>query len=191
MKTRRKAVFLDRDGTINIEMGYLGRPEELVLIDTAAEAIAMLNGKGYAVAVITNQSGVARGLFEEKDVKAIHEEIARRLLRSGARVDGWYYCPHHPSEGVGRYNIQCNCRKPLTGMIEAASNDLDVDISESFVVGDSIRDMELAWNSGAKAVLVLTGFGLETLKRLARQDKKNIVYIAADILDASKFICGS
>ena len=184
-----KAVFLDRDGTINKEVGYLSRIEDIVIIDRAGEAIRLLNQHGYKVAVVTNQSGVARGLFGEADVCAIHEEIARRLLNEGAVIDRWYYCPHHPVEGRGTSRIECSCRKPLPGMLERARDELNVALAVSFVIGDSIRDMELAWNAGANAVLVLTGYGEETMGRLVKAQMARIAYIAADIFDACKWIC--
>ncbi|MGQ9499066.1 MAG: D-glycero-beta-D-manno-heptose 1,7-bisphosphate 7-phosphatase [Dissulfurimicrobium sp.] len=189
VKSLHKAVFLDRDGTINKEVGYLSRIEDLVIIDMAGKAIRLLNQHGYKVAVVTNQSGVARGLFGESDVCAIHEEISRRLLTEGAVIDRWYYCPHHPSEGLGTFKIECSCRKPLPGMLERARDELEVELSGSFVIGDSIRDMELAWNAGANAVLVLTGYGEETMGRLTKAQIAGIAYIAADIFDACKWIC--
>jgi D-glycero-D-manno-heptose 1,7-bisphosphate phosphatase len=181
---------LDRDGTINKEVGYLSRIEDLVIIDRAGEAIRLLNQHGYKVAVVTNQSGVARGLFSEADVCAIHEEISRRLLTEGAVIDRWYYCPHHPAEGLGAFHIECSCRKPLPGMLERARDELKVGLSGSFVIGDSIRDMELAWNAGANAVLVMTGYGEETMGRLTQGQLAKIAHIATDIFDACKWICG-
>jgi len=188
MNTRR-AVFLDRDGTINEEVGYLCRLEDLALIEGAGSAIRLLNDSGYKVVVITNQSGVARGLFDEIFVRKVHEEMARRLSKSNASVDRWYYCPHHATEGKGKYKVECNCRKPFTGMIDLAIKELGIIPEKSFVVGDSIRDLEIAWHVGAKPILVLTGYGKKTLSRLLPDQKKKLPHIALNLFDACTWIC--
>ncbi len=185
-----KAVFLDRDGTINIEVGYLRRMEDLVLIKGADSGIRLLNEHGYRVVVITNQSGVARGLFDESFVRKVHEELARRLSKEKAYVDRWYYCPHHPTEGRDRYRIECNCRKPLPGMIELAARELDIIPEESFVIGDGVRDIELAWRVGAKPILVLTGVGKESRRRLLLEQRNRLPHIAPNLFDACRWICG-
>ena len=186
----KRAVFLDRDGTINKEVGYLRRMEELVLIEGAGSGIRLLNESGYKVAVITNQSGVARGFFDEIFVRKVHKEMARRLSKSNAYVDRWYYCPHHPTEGKGEYRVGCGCRKPSRGMVDIAIKELGIVPEESFVVGDSIRDLEIAWRVGAKPVLVLTGYGKETLSRLLPEQKERLPHIASDLFDACEWICG-
>ena len=186
----RRAVFLDRDGTINKEVGYLRRIEDLVLIEGAGSGIRLLNKSGYKVVVITNQSGVARGFFNEIFVRKVHEEMARRLSKSNAYVDRWYYCPHHPTEGKGEYRVECSCRKPSRGMVDLAIKELGIVPEESFVVGDSIRDLEIAWCVGAKPVLVLTGYGKETLSRLLPEQKERLPHIASDLFDACEWICG-
>lgn len=190
MKGMRRAVFLDRDGTINEEAGYLGRIEDLRVIEGAGAGVRLLNQSGYSVVVVTNQSGVARGIFDEAMVEKIHLEISRRLAEEGAFIDRWYYCPHHPTQGVGRFRRECVCRKPFTGMLDMAGRDLGVAVSGSFVVGDSVRDIELALNAGARPVLVLTGYGGETLKRLTEGGRASLAHIAPDILEACKWICG-
>ena len=187
----KKAVFLDRDGTINEEVGYLRRMDDLALIEGASSGIRLLNEYGYKVVVITNQSGVARGFFDEIFVRKVHEEMARRLSKSNAYVDRWYYCPHHPTEGRGEYRIECDCRKPSTGMVELAGRELDIVLEESFVVGDSMRDMELAWRVGARPVLVLTGYGKTTLSQMSSEEQKEKpAHIASNIYDACRWICG-
>nr|HDN01326.1 HAD family hydrolase [Deltaproteobacteria bacterium] len=188
MNTRR-AVFLDRDGTINEEVGYLCRLEDLALIEGAGSAIRLLNDSGYKVIVITNQSGVARGFFDEFFVRKVHEEMASRLSKSNAYVDRWYYCPHHATEGKGKYKIECDCRKPSRGMVDLAIKELDIIPEESFVVGDGIRDLKIARLVGAKPILVLTGYGEKTLSRLSPQQKSELPHIAPDLFDACTWIC--
>jgi D,D-heptose 1,7-bisphosphate phosphatase len=163
--------------------------EDLVLIEGAGSGIRLLNKYGYKVVVITNQSGVARGFFDEIFVRKVHEEMARRLSKSNAYVDRWYYCPHHPTEGKGEYRVECGCRKPLPGMVDLAIKELGIVPEKSFVVGDSIRDLEIAWRVGAKPVLVLTGYGKETLSRLLPDQKERLPHIASDLFDACEWIC--
>ncbi len=186
----KSAVFLDRDGTINIEVNYLSSLADLQLIDGAAEGIAMLNRAGIPVAVITNQSGVARGFFSQDFVNKVHMEMAALLDRKGARVDAWYFCPHHPDAGVPPLRKACNCRKPGTALLEQAAKDLAIDVKKSYLVGDSITDMETAWRAGSHSILVLTGHGQNTLARLSGQLKKRIDHIATDLRDACKWIKG-
>ncbi len=167
MGTRRLAVFLDRDGTINVERGYVTRPEDLGLIDGAGGAIRALNDAGLLAVVVSNQSGVARGLMSEDDLARVHEALERLLEREGARLDGAYYCPNYP-EGVDvRFTRDLSCRKPNTGMLELAERELDVDLARSVMVGDFATDIELANRAGMPGVLVLTGKGTETLERAA------------------------
>jgi len=149
----RPAVFLDRDGTICEEVGYLNHPGRFRLFPFAGKAICRLNGAGFAVIVVTNQSGVARGYFPLSLVHEVHERMRNDLLAEGARIEGVYFCPHGGSE-------DCSCRKPKTGMIEQAARDLFLDVSRSFVIGDRYGDMELAFRAGMRAVFVRTGYGL-------------------------------
>lgn len=185
-----KVVFLDRDGVINEEVGYLSSTQDLHLIPGAGEAISMLNRCGLKVVVVTNQSGVARGFFEEPHVQAIHRELERILAGFGAEVAGWYYCPHHPTEGRPPYQRICDCRKPAPGLVKKACEELGLVPEISFVVGDTWRDMELALNVGACPVLVRTGHGLKTWYALTPEQRQRIDYVAEDILDAACWICG-
>ncbi|MGA1794356.1 MAG: D-glycero-alpha-D-manno-heptose-1,7-bisphosphate 7-phosphatase [bacterium] len=157
----RPAVFLDRDGTINEEVGYLHEVERLSLIPGAALAIKRLNDHGLLAVCISNQSGVARGYHSEDAVLAINKRLVDLLGAEGARLDGIYFCPHHPTEGEAPYRIDCGCRKPGTGMIEQAVSDLSVDLSRSFLIGDRVTDIETAHHAGVKGVLVLTGYGAQ------------------------------
>lgn len=189
---RARAVFLDRDGTINREVDYLRRVEDLEILPGAAEGVRLLNRAGFKVVVVTNQSGIARGLLDPGRLMQIHQEIQRRLSEKGAAIDAWYYCPHHPEAGPGGkrgpYTKVCRCRKPAPGMIEQAARDLDLDLSSSFMVGDSLRDLETAWASGVRAVLVRTGYGSDTLARLRQAGGKAPDFVAEDLLEAANWI---
>jgi len=152
-------VFFDRDGTLNEDVGYLDRLERLVLYPDGIDAVRLLKRAGYLVAVVTNQAGVAHGLYGEETVRAIHRHIAARFEAGGAAIDGFYYCPHLVDAPVAAYRVACDCRKPLPGLIRQAERDLDVDVARSFVVGDRWRDIEMGRAVGARAVLVRTGYG--------------------------------
>jgi D-glycero-D-manno-heptose 1,7-bisphosphate phosphatase len=153
-----RAVFLDRDGTVTEEVGYLDRLDKLRLIPGAARAVRKLNDAGFKVVLVTNQSGVARGYFPESLVREAHEALARMLAEEGARLDGVYYCPHHPTAGNSVYTAVCDCRKPSTGLLDRAARDLDIDLSSSFMVGDKWSDVELGRRAGTASILVGTGF---------------------------------
>jgi D-glycero-D-manno-heptose 1,7-bisphosphate phosphatase len=151
---RQAAVFVDRDGTLIRDVGYLWREEQLEILPRVPEGLRLLRDKGYKVVVVTNQSVVARGRLTEVLLADIHRELLRRLARAGAMLDGVYYCPHHPTEGFAPYKIQCDCRKPGTALIRRAELELEVAASRSFVVGDQSSDMELAARSGAKGIWI-------------------------------------
>jgi D-glycero-D-manno-heptose 1,7-bisphosphate phosphatase len=150
----RPAVFLDRDGTINVDSGYVWRARDLELCPGAAEGIARLNDAGHLVIVVTNQSGVARGYFSEDDVTAFHRVLSDTLNAHGAHVDAFYYAPFHPSEGKGRYRCESRLRKPDIGMFELAMHDFAIDVERSWMVGDHLHDMEFARRAGLRAILV-------------------------------------
>ena len=153
------AVFVDRDGTLIEEVGYLDRLERLALFPWSIDAVRLLNRAGFRVVVVTNQAGIAHGLFEEQFVIDTHRYLDEKLAAAGAHVDGYYYCPHHPNAAVDAYRIKCDCRKPGTGMIRSAARDLGLDLARSFVVGDRWLDIEMAHAGGAAGILVLTGYG--------------------------------
>ncbi|HAO93768.1 MAG TPA: D-glycero-beta-D-manno-heptose-1,7-bisphosphate 7-phosphatase [Deltaproteobacteria bacterium] len=171
------AVFLDRDGTINEDTGYLHKPEELVIINGAAEAIKRLNSASVMVVVVSNQSGVGRGYFTDSDVEAVNKRLIDVIGAEGARVDAIYYCNHHPDE-------DCGCRKPSPGMLNKATEEHGIDIRHSYVVGDKGSDIELALNAGAKGVLVLTGKGQDELQKL----KRPAGFVAEDLTGAVLWI---
>ena len=149
---RRRAVFLDRDGTICEEMGYINHSSRFQMFPFVPVAIRRLNQAGLAVIVVTNQSGVARGIFPESLVHLIHEKMAAELAATGARVDGIYFCPHKPEDA-------CDCRKPRPGMLERAAREHSLDLAGSYLVGDRNMDLEMARQVGARGILVLTGYG--------------------------------
>jgi D-glycero-D-manno-heptose 1,7-bisphosphate phosphatase len=155
----RRGVFLDRDGTLIEEAGYLDRLERLRFYPYSIDAVRLLNQAGFSVVVATNQSGVARGLVEESFIAEAHQYITERLAAGGARVDAFYYCPHHPDGIRPDYAQPCDCRKPRTGMLRRAADDLQIDLQRSFVIGDRWGDMEAGAAVGARGVLVRTGYG--------------------------------
>jgi len=152
-----KAVFLDRDGTINEEREYLYRIEECRFLPGVKDAVKLLNAAGYLVVVVTNQSGVARGYYSENDLEKLHQFMEKEFADSGARIDGWYYCPHHP--GFPAESAPCDCRKPLPGMLLAAAVELGIELSSSWMVGDKNADMEAGLAAGCRSILVRTGYG--------------------------------
>ena len=160
------AVFLDRDGTINEEVGYLDRLEKLRLIPGAAEAIRLINESGMKAVVVTNQSGVARGFFDEAFVDEVHARLREMLGEEGASLDGFYFCPHHPTEGRGGYLQSCDCRKPAPGLLLRAAEELSLDPERSYMVGDTLKDIEAAARIGARGILVRTGYGAEAADAL-------------------------
>ncbi|HEX8029745.1 MAG TPA: HAD family hydrolase [Vicinamibacterales bacterium] len=157
----KRAVFLDRDGTLNVDVGYLHRLEDLVLYPWTADALRLLQRAGYTLIVVTNQSGIAQGLIDPGFVTMCHDEMRRRLQLGAADLDALYYCPHHPRGSVPSLSIDCRCRKPLPGMVEDAVRDLGVDPSQSWVIGDKWLDVNLGRAVGAKSILVRTGWGAE------------------------------
>jgi len=185
------AVFLDRDGTINEEVGYLDDLAKLRIIPAAFEAIRLINAAGMKSVVITNQAGVARGLFPEDFVNITHEYLRSALQKEQAVIDGFYYCPHHPTEGVGHYRQACDCRKPAAGMLLRAAREMNIDLKKSYIVGDRYNDMEAGKSVGAKCALVKTGFGQSLLQDDGPDMPKpenTPDFVAADILEAVTWI---
>ncbi len=184
----RGAVFLDRDGTICEEVGYLRRLDQLRILPGAAEAIASLNDSGLEVFIVTNQSGVARGYFSEAFLEEVHETLTEDLKRRGARIDGIYYCPHHPDGTVEPYCRDCGCRKPGIGLLERAALEHNLDLSASFVVGDKYLDVETGFKAGTKSVLVLTGYGRELYEQQRRAWARQPDHVAEDLPRAVDWI---
>lgn len=180
----KPAVFLDRDGTINREVDYLADPAQLELLQGAGEAIARLNRAGYFTVVITNQSGIARGLLTEERLAEIHARLDELLRPFEAHIDAYYYCPHHPDIGESPYRRDCDCRKPKPGMFERAAREHDLDLSSSFAVGDSPRDLQAA------AALQVPGYLVETGKAVSAQSRERFETVP-NLASAIESILGS
>jgi D-glycero-D-manno-heptose 1,7-bisphosphate phosphatase len=155
----RRAVFMDRDGTISEEIGYVNHASRFRVFDYAGEAVRLLNDKEWLAVLVTNQAGVARGYFTEDLIGEVHGVLEKDLGRSGARLDAIYYCPHHPIVGKPPYRLDCDCRKPKPGLILRAADDLGIDLAESWMIGDRYSDMELARQAGVNSAFVLSGYG--------------------------------
>ncbi|MHB8138194.1 MAG: D-glycero-beta-D-manno-heptose 1,7-bisphosphate 7-phosphatase [Smithellaceae bacterium] len=163
---KNPAIFLDRDGTINEEVGYIESLDKLVIIPAAFEAIRLINLSGFKAVVVTNQSGIAKALFSEDFVRKTHEKLQAALKQKGAVIDAFYYCPHHPTEGDLPYRQVCDCRKPAPGLFLQAARDMSIDLAGSFMIGDRYRDVEAAHRAGVKGVLVKTGYGADVLENI-------------------------
>jgi D,D-heptose 1,7-bisphosphate phosphatase len=157
--TKRPAVFLDRDGTINVDAGYIDRLERLEIYPFAIDAIRLFRRAGYLVVVITNQAGVAQGLYGEDFVETTARYLAEQAKLGDTQIDGHYHCPHSPDAVVERYRVDCECRKPKAGMARRAAEELGIDLSRSVVIGDRWRDLAVAQAVGARGIMVKTGYG--------------------------------
>ena len=186
---KNRVVFLDRDGTLCEEVGYLSSVEQMRLIPRSGEAVRLLNQKGYKVVVVTNQAGVARGFFPEAVLEGLHAEMVRQLREEGAYLDGIYYCPHHPSDGFPPYRQECNCRKPATGLLERAAADLNLDLLSGYMIGDHFSDVECGQRIGAETVLLLTGHGQEALAKRESWPRPPS-FIATDLYEAVLWVLG-
>jgi len=171
----RPAVFLDRDGTIIDDVGYLDRVDDVAIYPWSADALRLLGRAGFAIVVITNQSGVARGLYPESAVHDVHAHLAEALGRGGAVVDGWYHCPHHHDAADPAYRLDCDCRKPKPGMLTRAATELGLDLARSVVIGDRWSDVAAARAVGAAGVLVRTGVG-------AHEERTPLAGVIADAI---------
>jgi D-glycero-D-manno-heptose 1,7-bisphosphate phosphatase len=181
-----RAIFLDRDGTINEEMGYINHLDRFVLLPGAAAAVRRINAGGLKAVVVTNQSGAARGYFPVAFIDRVHEKMSRLLSEEGAVLDGIYTCPHgaQPREA----EAGCDCRKPKPGLLLQAARDLNLDLARSYVVGDRFQDVEMARRAGARAVLVLTGYGRGELEFVGPVSPVQPDFVAADLPQAVEWI---
>ena len=183
----RPAVFLDRDGTMIEDVGYLGRVEEISWFPFTAEAVRRLNTAGFLVCVTTNQAGIGRGLFTHEAVADIHAHMTAVLASEGARIDGWFYCPHHPDAAIGAYRLICDCRKPAPGMIQQACERFSIDLAGSFVIGDKPLDVAMAARAGTTGILVRTGYGERAVQAHAG-GVPGASRVAVNLLDAVQWL---
>lgn len=177
------AVFLDRDGVINREIGILSSLRQLKMLPSAASAIAALNKMGFLVVVTTNQPVIARGLISEPELDAIHAVMIKRLSRRGAKIDAIYYCPHHPNANLKKYRMKCRCRKPNIGLIMRAVKEHGIALKKSFLIGDRTVDIMAGKKAHVRTILVKTGFG-------GADGKFNVTpdFIAKDLAAAVRII---
>jgi D-glycero-D-manno-heptose 1,7-bisphosphate phosphatase len=186
----KPAVFLDRDGTLIHDVGYLSRVEDVQWFPSSIEAVRLLNRAGFLVCVTTNQGGIGLGFYDEDLVRRVHDLLSVDLARAGARVDGYYFCPHHPRAIRDDLRLDCECRKPKPGMVRQAQADLDIDLSRSFVVGDKAADVGLAASVGAVGLLVTTGHGRTELNRHGGR-MPGAAFIADTVFEAVSWILTS
>jgi D-glycero-D-manno-heptose 1,7-bisphosphate phosphatase len=180
----RRAVFLDRDGTINVEKNYLHKIEDFEFIPGSPEAIKKLKNAGFMVIVVSNQAGVARGYFDEDAVNLLHEHIQDELKGYDTVIDAFYFCPHHPEKGLGVYKVACGCRKGAPGMLLKAASEHCIDLKNSFMVGDKLADIEAGQRAGCRSVLVLTGYGEAVAQKaeIASVEKCQNLSVAVDLI---------
>jgi D-glycero-D-manno-heptose 1,7-bisphosphate phosphatase len=180
----RPAIFLDRDGTLSHEVGYVNHLSRFRLLPYAVGAVRAINRSGRLAVVVTNQAGVARGYFPESLIDEVHAHLRAAMEDGGARLDGIYVCPHHPTAGDPPFRQDCECRKPRPGLVRQAAAELDADLARSWVIGDRHPDLELAWTAGARAALVKTGYGRGELAWNAASWPRPPDLVAEHVLEA-------
>lgn len=184
----KRAVFIDRDGTISEEVGYINHPSRFRVFPYAAAAIKLLNDADWLAVVLTNQAGVARGYFTEDMIRTVHDRLELDLKKEGARLDAIYYCAHHPSVGEPPYRCDCDCRKPKPGLILRAAQELDIDLRQSWMIGDRYSDIELARNAGVNSAFVLSGYGRGEWEHQRAGWKHEPDLVAENLLEAVRLI---
>ena len=187
----KKAVFLDRDGTINHDVGHITDPAQFELIPGSIDAMNRLRSAGYCLPLVTNQAGVGRGLMTEHQLNRVLNAFSGILEEEGTYLDGVYYCPHHPEEAIGHYKQDCECRKPGPALLQRASNDLEIDLTQSYMIGDHWSDAGAGIAAGCRAILLRTGHGPQELAKLSEEQRASVAYIADDLADAADFILGT
>jgi D-glycero-D-manno-heptose 1,7-bisphosphate phosphatase len=185
---KRRAVFMDRDGTISEEIGYVNHPSRYRVFPYSAEAVRLLNEAGWLAILVTNQAGVARGYFTEEVITAVHDLLRQKLGERGSQLDAIYYCAHHPTVGEAPYRFDCGCRKPKPGLIARAATEFDIDLGQSWMVGDRYSDIELAHNAGVHSAFVLSGYGRGEWEYQRAAWKHEPELVAEDLLAAVKKI---
>ncbi|MBI4465801.1 MAG: HAD family hydrolase [Acidobacteria bacterium] len=181
---KRRAIFLDRDGTVAEEVGYINHLSRFRLYPWSAEAIRRINAAGLAAVVVTNQAGAARGYFPEELIVQVNEKMKQMLAAAGAHLDGVYYCPHHPDAGEPPYRQRCGCRKPQPGLLERAVRELNLSLAGSAVIGDRYMEVEMAHRLGLRAALVLTGYGRGELEYGRQKWPRPPDWLAENLLEA-------
>lgn len=184
---KKKAVFLDRDGTINRDVGYPNSFRMIEIFPYSFEAVRKINESGFLAVIITNQSGVGRGLIPEENLHDIHQKMEAVFAEHNAHFDGIYYCPHYLSSSISEYRKDCTCRKPLPGMALQAANDLNIDLATSYIVGDKVEDMQFGLNIKSQPILLLTGFGRKSYVTLKEKGIK-LAHVATNLLTAVHWI---
>lgn len=184
----RPVIFLDRDGTVTDEVGYINHISRAKIYPYAPEAIRLLKSTGLPVIIVTNQSGVGRGYFTEEIVNQVHRMVQDALQAAGTSVDAFYFCPHHPSAAIEKYRQQCGCRKPGTGMPEQAAEQFGIDLAASYVVGDTYRDMQMGFNIGARTILLMTGYGRGEYEYRRQSWPRMPDLIAENLLEAARLV---
>jgi len=185
---KRPALFMDRDGTISEEVGYVNHPSRFRVFPYTAAAIKLLNENGWLAVIVTNQAGVARGYFAEDVILQVHDRLRGEIENASAKLDAIYYCAHHPSVGEPPYRLDCDCRKPKTGLIDQATADLEIDRERSWMVGDRYSDIELARNAGVHSAFVLSGYGRGEWEYQRGAWKLEPEVVAENLLEAVKKI---
>ena len=185
---KKPAVFIDRDGTISEEVGYVNHPTRFRLYPYSGDAIKNLNDNNWLAIVVTNQAGVARGYFSEDVILSVHEQLEKQLATQNARLDAIYYCAHHPTVGEPPYRLDCDCRKPRAGLINRATTDFEIDLSNSWMVGDRYSDLELANNAGLRSAFVLSGYGRGEWEFQRSQWKLQPDLVSENLFEAVKSI---
>ena len=180
---KNKFILLDRDGVINVEKSYLYKIEDFEYEKNVIKGLKELRDLGYKFAIITNQSGIARGYYTEEDYLKLQDFIEKDLLKHGIKIEKSYFCPHHPN-GIGKYGIECNCRKPNTGNFELVIDEFNIDTKNSFMIGDRPTDLIPAEKLGITPVLIKTGYGMKSLEKLEETGLNPVV--VNDILDFSE-----
>ncbi len=188
---KKPTVFLDRDGTINEQMGYINHISRFKLLPNVSKAIKLLNENNFNAIIISNQSGVARNYFPIDLISEINNFLLESLKKDGAKLDGIFFCPHYPRGPNSEYCFECNCRKPKTGLLDQANKKFEIDMTKSYMVGDRYTDIEFAHKSGMKSVLVKTGYGLGDLQYILPERNIQPSHIADNLLDAVKWILNS
>jgi D-glycero-D-manno-heptose 1,7-bisphosphate phosphatase len=183
-----RAIFIDRDGTISEEVGYINHPSRFRLYPYSGAAVKMVKDHGWLAVVVTNQAGVARGYFSEDLIGQVHQKMEQELLQQDARLDAVFYCAHHPFVGEPPYRADCDCRKPKPGLITRAAMELNIDLARSWMIGDRHSDVELAHNAGTKSAFVLSGYGRGEWEHQRASWSHQPDLIATDLLEAVKQI---